>query len=69
MASILWHILKIFYISRWYHLIGITLIGTAIYVGILCILKEFRKEDFIFFIDTINVKKLIDYVSNEIKKR
>ena len=69
MASILWHILKIFYISRWYHLAGIALIGTAIYVGILCILKEFRKEDFIFFIDTINVKKLIDYVSNEIKKR
>jgi len=67
MGSILWYLLKLTHISRWYHLLIIALIGGGIYIVILFILKEFKKEDFDFFRDTLNIKKMLIYVRNEIK--
>lgn len=60
---------NIFYIGRWYQLIGISLIGLLFYFGILFIIKEFKREDFDLFIDTINIKKMTNYIKTEIRKK
>ena len=67
MGSILWYLLKLTHISRWYHLLIIALIGGGIYIVILFILKEFKKEDFDFFRDTLNIKKMLTYIKEEVR--
>ncbi len=55
-------------ITRWYHLVIVSLFGLAIYYGILYLLREFKEEDFDLFVDTLNIKKMYSYVKEEIKK-
>jgi O-antigen/teichoic acid export membrane protein len=54
---------------RWYHLLGLSLLGLGIYIGILYIFKEFTKKDFYFFFDTLNIKKIWRYAVEEIKRK
>ncbi len=54
-------------IARWYHLIAFVLLGFGIYFGVLYLLREFTKEDFHFFIDTLNIKKMFVYIKDEIR--
>lgn len=61
------YMLKYVAISVWYELLGIALIGIAIYFGILCIIREFKKEDLHLFLDTLNVKKMLKYIKEEMK--
>ena len=61
------YMLKYVAISVWYELLGIALIGIAIYFGILCIIREFKKEDLHLFLDTLNVKKMLKYIREEMK--
>ena len=69
LTGIMLHFLNnIFFIARWYHLLGFTLMGLGIYLAILYIFKEFTKEDFYFFIDTLNIKKMWKYIVKEIKR-
>jgi len=68
MAFILLFINSSFPLIRWYHLIGFGGLGLVIYLGILFIFKEFRKEDVIFFMDIINPKKMISYIKSELKE-
>jgi len=56
-------------ITRWYHLVLVSLFGFAIYYGILYFLREFKKEDFNLFIDTMNIKKMASYIWSEIRKK
>ncbi len=56
-------------ITRWYYLLGFALFGLGIYLGILYLFKEFSKQDFNFFIDAINIKKLSTYMKEEIRKK
>jgi len=56
-------------IIRWYHLIGVIFIGVGIYFSILFLLNEFSKKDFDFFFDTLNIKKMLNYIKNEIKEK
>jgi O-antigen/teichoic acid export membrane protein len=57
------------FITRWYHLLGFSLIGLGIYLGVLVLLREFTKDDFRFFIDILNIKKMLKYINNEIRER
>jgi hypothetical protein len=41
----------------------------GIYLGILYLLREFKKEDFHFFVDTLNIKKMISYIKEEFKMK
>jgi len=68
MAIMLYWLNNVVLISRWYHLLGFALLGLGVYLLILYFLKEFSKEDFYFFFDTLNIKKMIRYIKNEIKK-
>ena len=56
-------------ITRWYHLVIISLFGLTIYYGILYLLREFKKEDFYLFVDTLNIKKMYEYIAKEIKNK
>jgi len=50
-----------------YQIIIFILIGLAIYVGVLVLLKEFDKDDLHFFLDCLNPKKMLKYISSELK--
>jgi len=71
MAAIIYVVLYrlnfIIYLTRWYHLILFSLFGLAIYIGILFLLSEFKKDDFHFFIDTLSIKKMFKYVKEELR--
>ncbi|UCF13554.1 MAG: flippase [Thermoplasmatales archaeon] len=73
MATILYNILYTFnmieFLTRWYHLLAISLLGLGIYLVILFLFKEFTKIDFHFFIDTLNIKKMIQYIRKELKNK
>jgi len=51
----------------WYILILFAGIGLMIYLGVLYLLKEFKKGDFYFFLDIIHPHKMMKYVSSEMK--
>lgn len=57
------------WISRWYHLLFFAGLGLLIYLGILALFKEFTKEDFWFYIDALNIRKMINYIHNEIWRK
>ncbi|MEM2258717.1 MAG: flippase [Candidatus Thermoplasmatota archaeon] len=65
----LFYIMKFFLIARWYHLLAFSLLGFLIYFFILFILREFKKEDFIFFLDALNPLKMIGYIKEEISNK
>jgi len=67
MGLILWYLLGLTVISRWYHLIIMVMVGISIYFAILYMFKEFRKKDFEFFVDTLNIKKMFRYIEEELR--
>jgi O-antigen/teichoic acid export membrane protein len=71
MAGILYILLYyydfIFWVTRWYHLLFLAAFGLCIYFGILALFREFTKKDFWFYMDTINIKKMIQYIKEELK--
>jgi len=67
MGTIVYYLTNIFYIGRWYELIGISLFGIILYFSILFCLREFTKNDFKLFIDTLNIKKMFAYIIDELK--
>ncbi len=54
-------------ISRWYELVFAGLVGISIYIAILALIREFRKEDMELFLDTANPLKMFSYIKEEIK--
>jgi O-antigen/teichoic acid export membrane protein len=71
MVAIFYYILYrlniIDFITRWYHLLAFAFFGLMIYLVFLYLFREFTKEDFHFFIDTLNIKKMLRYMMDEIK--
>jgi Na+-driven multidrug efflux pump len=57
----------IFWITRWYHLLLFVALGLIIYLGVLAILKEFTKKDFWYYMDVLNIRKMITYIRDELK--
>ena len=66
---LLYHFGYIDFILRWYHLLGVSLLGLGIYIFFLYLLKEFTKDDFKFLLDTLNIKKMINYIIDEFRNR
>lgn len=66
MGIVLYLFSQQYYIGRWFQLAAICLFGFAIYFIILFIIKEFKKDDFYFFFDNLNIKKMIMYLKDEI---
>jgi O-antigen/teichoic acid export membrane protein len=69
MAIVLYWLNIIFPINRWFELLFLALIGLIIYLGILVIFKEFTKKDLYFYIDTLNIRKMVRYIYEEIRSK
>jgi O-antigen/teichoic acid export membrane protein len=54
---------------RWYHLIGFALVGIAVYVGVLFIIREFKKRDLKFFLDLAHPVGMLEYIKSELKRK
>ena len=63
---VLYYISKYVSISRWYHLIAAGMFGIAIYFGILFLMREFKREEINFFMDTLNIRKMVKYIKEEL---
>lgn len=67
--------LILFYLSgfvsdfRFFYLIAFAFLGLGIYLLILYLLREFKKEDFKFFLSIFNPKEMAKYVSSELKSK
>jgi O-antigen/teichoic acid export membrane protein len=68
MGIFLYYLNIIYPISRWYDLLGFIFLGLGVYLLVLFIFQEIKKEDINFFIDTLNIKKMIKYIMDEIKR-
>ncbi|MBI2078974.1 MAG: polysaccharide biosynthesis C-terminal domain-containing protein [Euryarchaeota archaeon] len=51
----------------WYALVAAGVGAGLLYVGLLFLLKEFRKEDFDFFLDLLHPGKMAGYVGDEMR--
>ena len=69
MGVIVYFTLHIINIGRWYELAGICLLGLFFYLCILFLVREFKKDDFNLFLDTVNIKKMVSYVWSEVRKK
>ena len=65
MGIAMWAAGSLFDAIRWYHLGVLFALGMCVYLGILWSLKEFRKSDMDFFLDTMNIRKLFKHVKTE----
>jgi O-antigen/teichoic acid export membrane protein len=54
-------------VFRWYHLIAYGLSCLGVFFSVLYLAREFKKEDFKFFIDTLNLKGMAGYIVGEMK--
>lgn len=55
------------FIGRWYELLFAGMLSFGIYFVLLFLMKEFRKEDFDLFFDTVNPKKMLAYIKEELR--
>jgi len=52
-----------------YHFFMFAGLGLGIYLGILFVLKEFKKQDLDFFLNILHPKEMVKYVSSELKEK
>lgn len=55
-------------IARWYDLLLVSGVALGIYLALLSLMNEFRKKEFDYFLDLLNLKKMTSYVGGELKK-
>lgn len=68
-ADLLYIISKVYFIGRWYQLLLIAIFGLALYFALLALMGEFTKKDYDLFMDTLNIKKMLQYIKEEIKEK
>ena len=67
-AGVLYLIEKSFPSMRWYYLVGFSLFGVVIYLGLLALMREFKKEDLRFLLEVVSPKGMFRYIREEIRK-
>ena len=69
MGGLLYIISNYMLTIRWYVLLSFAFLGLGIYLLFLFLMKEFTKKDLMFFLDLINPKKMMKYMSSELKNK
>ena len=59
----------LFPIIRWYILLFFAILGLIIYIAVLFVLKEFKKQDLNFFLGIISPKSMLKYINSELKNK
>ncbi len=70
-ASSLWLMLlaDFLVISSWLDLAIYGLTSSLVFVAVLYVLKEFKREDLDYFLDLLSIRKMLSYISNELKHK
>jgi O-antigen/teichoic acid export membrane protein len=55
-------------VIHWYHLFVFAALGFGIYLAVLIVLKELKKQDLTFFLRLLYPKETLDYVKSELKR-
>ncbi len=69
MAGVLYYASSLLPLIRWYHLMVFAGVGLAIYLGVLFVLNEFKKQDLMFFLDMLRSKEMLSYIKSELKEK
>lgn len=69
MGGVLYYISRLVSIVRWYEIGGACLLGFGIYLALLWLLREFKKDDLKLFLDILNPKGMKQYVVSELKDK
>ena len=69
MGMVAGYISKFYLIQRWYELLAFSLFALLIYLFFLILMKEFNREDWNLFLDTINPAKMISYIKEEVTRK
>jgi O-antigen/teichoic acid export membrane protein len=69
MGIVLYYLNSLIPLVRWYHLIGFALVGIAVYVCFLFIIREFKKRDLEFFLDLAHPVGMLEYIKSELKRK
>ena len=69
MGIVLYYLNSVIPLVRWYHLIGFALVGVAVYVGVLFVIREFKKRDLKFFLDLAQPVGKLEYIKSELKRK
>ncbi len=69
LTSVVFLLIDTSWASRWYTLGILGLAFMGVYIAILTLMKEFRKEDFDLFFDAFNPKKMLGYMNEEIREK
>ena len=67
MGMALYYLNSLVPLVRWYHLIGFAFVGIAMYVGVLFIIREFKKRDLKFFLHLAQPAGMLEYIKLELK--
>jgi O-antigen/teichoic acid export membrane protein len=70
-ASCLWLMLLANFLALggWLDLVIYGLSSSLVFVVVLYVLKEFKREDLDYFLDLLNVRKMFSYISKELKRK
>jgi len=56
-------------VDRFYTLILFGLVAFAAYLPVLALVGEFKRTDLQYFLDLINVRKMLAYISGELREK
>jgi O-antigen/teichoic acid export membrane protein len=59
----------LFPVIRWFSLFLFAAIGLIIYISVLFLLKEFKKQDIYFFLNILHPKEMLSYINSEFKTK
>jgi O-antigen/teichoic acid export membrane protein len=69
MGAILYFLTENFWtITRIYDLFFASILGLACYLGLLALMKEFRKKELLYFMNILNLKKMAKYIGWELRE-
>ncbi len=69
MAFMMYKFMELYDILRWYDLLLAFIFGAGIYLSILYLIGELKKDDIHLFIDSLNPLKMLRYMKEEMLKR
>jgi len=69
MGGVITYINRFYILQRWYEFFAFSMLALLIYLAFLILLREFRREDWNLFMDTINPLKMISYIKDEMRRK
>jgi len=69
MVTVLIFMARTIGMDRWFHLVMFAVVGLVIYVAVLYLMKELKKEDIRFYLNLMDPRAMKNYVKTELKEK